>query len=1000
MNLRLRRPVNISASCIVGTIALAGITPSWAQSISVSPLMPAAVPVDHPAAILITAACAGWLAWGALRQRNSNTRLRRANCLGAALLGCAAVALWSPEVMAQLSQLQRYFTQPEAQTANVPIQATLDGNSEVTGFLPVVYTNNSGTTLRITSLTAAQWETCFPSGIPSSLPIQPSLGQPQCSVGSAMQPNASCWVDTAQLCADSATHARGSTPSVLAADTATGIAGEQITGNVLSNDHDADGQLIVASYRLQGIRYLAGQTASSTTLGSFTLNRNGQFTFTPANPFTHSPLVVTYTTHTGASNTLTVTVGAPNRPPLAVNDTATVVAGQSITLDVRGNDSDPDNDPLVVSSITQGRHGTVVIDGVSGNLVYQADAGYVGTDTFTYTVSDNRGGTASASVTITVVAANRPPNAGNDVASVQAPNSVSINALVNDSDPDGDPLVITSVTQGTHGSVILDAVTGQPVYTPFAGFNGTDAFTYTVSDGRGGTAMATVTMTVTPANTPPVALNDLATARTGRAVQIAVRSNDTDADNDPLTVTNVTQGTYGNVIIDTPSGNPVYQSTIGYIGSDSFTYTISDGRGGQSTATVAVSVAADTPSVLVADTASTDEDTNLPGNVLTNDSDADDVLQIVSFQIGATTYPAATTASFAEGKFTLQPDGSYLFEPARNFYGSVPVIRYVTQTNASSTLTITVNPVNDPPVAVDDYYVTEFEQPLRIALPLTVLTLNDTDPDGDSVNVYMVTNPVNGTLDIVGGDLVFTPSPGFSGEATFAYAIHDGHSQVSMATVHINVNPDTRAPVLIADVKSGDEDTQIIGNVLDNDQARNNTLSLVSFTIGGNAYPAGTEVVLPGKGKLVVKSNGHYQFDPETNYNGVLPTVTYTTTSTNAATGATAALSSTLDITINPVNDPPVAVDDYYVTEFEQPIRFALPLTVLTLNDTDPDGDSVNVYIVSNPVNGTIDIVNSDLVFTPSTGFSGEASFSYTIHDGNAQNSMATVHINVKPKVN
>ena len=185
-----------------------------------------------------------------------------------------------------------------------------------------------------------------------------------------------------------------------------------------------------------------------------------------------------------------------NQPPVARNDAATVPQdspGQFI--DVLANDSDPDGDKLVVSSVTQGIHGTVV--NRSDGVVYTPAQGFVGTDTFTYTASDGRGGTSSANVTVTVSESgpkNQPPQANDDRAVTNPDQPVTIGVLANDTDPDGDPLVVSAVTQPANGTVANNGV--NVTYTPNASFRGTDVFSYTAGDGRGGTDAASVTVTI------------------------------------------------------------------------------------------------------------------------------------------------------------------------------------------------------------------------------------------------------------------------------------------------------------------------------------------------------------------------------------------------------------------------------------------------------------------------------------------------------------------------
>ncbi|WP_439629385.1 Ig-like domain-containing protein [Gemmata sp.] len=198
-----------------------------------------------------------------------------------------------------------------------------------------------------------------------------------------------------------------------------------------------------------------------------------------------------------------------NRPPVAANDAASTAAGAAVTVDVLKNDADPDGDALNVSAVGTPANGTADVS--NGKVVYTPKAGFSGTDTFTYTASDGKGGTASAQVTVTVAPpvppppppppANRSPVAANDTASTAAGTAVTVDVLKNDSDPDGDALTISSVGTPANGTAAVSS--GKVVYTPTAGFSGTDTFTYAVADGRGGTATAQVSVTVAPPTPVP-----------------------------------------------------------------------------------------------------------------------------------------------------------------------------------------------------------------------------------------------------------------------------------------------------------------------------------------------------------------------------------------------------------------------------------------------------------------------------------------------------------------
>ena len=196
-------------------------------------------------------------------------------------------------------------------------------------------------------------------------------------------------------------------------------------------------------------------------------------------------------------------------------------------------------------------------------------------DTFTYVVSDGNGGTDRARVTVSVAAVNDAPTAQDDSAYTDEAATVRIEALLNDSDPDGDPLRIESVTQPDHGTVTIE--NGALTYVPNSGFNGVDTFDYTIADAKGGSDTATVILSVAAVNDPPMAQPDSATTDEGAARTIDVLANDTDPDGDALRIESVTQPANGSVRHD--GAVVTYVPNAGFSGTDTFTYTVSDGRG-------------------------------------------------------------------------------------------------------------------------------------------------------------------------------------------------------------------------------------------------------------------------------------------------------------------------------------------------------------------------------------------------------------------------------------
>ena len=271
-------------------------------------------------------------------------------------------------------------------------------------------------------------------------------------------------------------------------------------------------------------------------------------------------------------------------PPVATPDSATTFANTAATLAVTSNDS---GTGLMVRLVTTPANGTTRIN-TDGSVTYTPKTGYVGNDAFSYLVSDSFEQTASGNVAVTVL--NRPPVAAADSATTVAPKAVRAYVLTNDSDPDGHSILIAGATPPTHGAVAISSNFKSILYTPAAGFSGTDSFGYSIADGRGGIGQGIVTVAVT--NQPPVAVADSVAAAMNASTRIYVLANDSDPDGHRLTIAATTAPAKGTLSIASDRRSVVYKPVSNYRGSDNFQYTASDGYGGTAQATVTVTVGA------------------------------------------------------------------------------------------------------------------------------------------------------------------------------------------------------------------------------------------------------------------------------------------------------------------------------------------------------------------------------------------------------------------------
>ncbi len=365
--------------------------------------------------------------------------------------------------------------------------------------------------------------------------------------------------------------------------------------------------------------------------------------------------------------------------------------------------------------------------------------------------------------------------------------------------------------------------------------------------------------------------------------------------------------------------------------------------------------------VAVNDIDSTNEDTPLYGNLSLNDSMSINGTNLWSL-----------VSNPSNGTLTINSNGTYVYTPNPNFNGKDTFYYKLCDSllNCSTArVIITINPVNDLPIANDDVQSTNEDTPVSGSV-----TGNDVQ-SGDGGNTWSLTNNVtHGTLNLnSNGSYTYTPSANYNGRDTFYYRLCDVNSDCDTAMVVITINPVNDLPIANDDVQSTNEDTPVSGSVTGND---------VQSGDGGNTWSVTSNVT---NGTLNFNLNGTYTYTPTANYNGI-DTFYYKLCDVNSDCDTAMVV-----ITINPVNDLPIANDDTTSTSQNIPVN-----GILSSNDILSGDGGNNWSILNNPLNGNV-VINPDgsYIYTPTTGFFGIDTFYYKICDSNSDCDTAIVTINV-----
>ncbi len=701
--------------------------------------------------------------------------------------------------------------------------------------------------------------------------------------------------------------------------------------SVLVNDTDADDATLTAVL------------VDNVEHGSLTLKADGTFSYSPSanffgtDSFTYKAVDATNTESKVA--TVTITVVAVNDAPAATAQTVTTVEDGSVSISLAG--SDVDNSKLTFTVVTLPAHGTFE------NGSYTPAANYHGPDSFTYTASDGQLVSAPAIVTITVSPVNDAPVA--TAQSVSTDEDVVIAIILAGTDPEGDALTYTVDAGPTHGT--LSGTAPNLTYTPEANYFGLDSFSFHVFDGAISSAASTFVINITEVNDVPTALAQAVT--TNEDVAVVIKLAGTDPEGDALTFTVETQPAHG--VFE----NGTYTPTLNFIGTDSFTFTTSDGNLTSALSTISIKIVPvnDAP-VAAAQTITVEEDASAAITLTGTDTENSSLTYTIL------TSPANGTLSGTPPLLMYSPAANYSGPDSFSFRVSDETLN-----STAATVAITVSPVNDAPISVTDTYSINEGAMLRIPAP--GVAANDFDIDNSSLTVILISRTTNGNLSLQpDGSFTYVHDGSETTTDSFTYKVSDGTAEGNTATVTFTINPVNDAPVAVADAAYVNEDEVLIGSsVLVNDTDADHT-TLNAELVENVSH-----------GSLALRAEGTYTYSPAANYTG---TDSFSYKALDAANAESNIV--TVSIVVTPVNDAPVAAAQDVTTDEDVSVA-------ITLTGSDIENSTLLYSIVTPPAHGTF----SNGTYTPNAHYHGSDSFSFTASDGALTSAPATVSLMVSP---
>ncbi|EOV0131351.1 tandem-95 repeat protein [Vibrio parahaemolyticus] len=730
-----------------------------------------------------------------------------------------------------------------------------------------------------------------------------------------------------------------------------------VTIDVLPNDSDVDGDK------------LSIQSASVPEAQGKVEIVDGKLVFTPAENF-HGDAEITYTLTDGALTdqaTVNVTVNAVNDTPVVESNLADQTLAEDFTpytIDLNTAFSDVDNvDGELTFSVSGNSNVLVSIE--NGIATISPTADWNGSEILTFKATDPSGESISQTVNFTVAPV---ADIVADKATVVEDTPTIIKVLGNDTFEGGDQVVSLDTNNGPANGTVSVNPDGSVTYTPNDNYHGTDSFTYIVTSG-GVSESTTVNVDVTPVNDAPVAKDDIATTQEDTAVTIDALPNDTDADGDKLSIESASvpkeQGT-----VEVVDGKLVFTPAENFNGDAEITYTVTDGQlTDEAKVTVTVNPVNDAPTIKVdavesitEDAVNTDKvvatltvrDTDTPEDQLTvsleNNSNGYFVLvgnEVKLTQVGV---DAVNNDELNLKDLTISASVSDGVNPTANDSDS-----------------LVVNRVNDAPTVENAIA----DQVLSEDFATYTIDLNEVFKDTDSSLEFSVSGNNSIQISIVSGVATITPTADWNGKETITFTAKDPSGESVSQTVNFTV-----APVVDIEADSTNvvEDTPTIINVLGNDTFEGKD-KVVSLDAENG----------PKNGTVIVNNDGTVTYTPNDNYVGK-DTFTYIVTSGGVSE------STTVNVDVTPVNDAPVAKDDIATTQEDT----AVTIDVMP-NDTDVDGDTLSIQSASVPSDqGTVEIVDGKLVFTPAENFNGDTEITYTVTDGQLTDE-AKVTVTVNP---
>ncbi len=739
---------------------------------------------------------------------------------------------------------------------------------------------------------------------------------------------------------------------------------------VLLNASDVEGDV-----ELVGISYDGPD-------GIFTVNDDGTCSFAPNENFNGQvQLDVTIRDEDGAEvdTVINVNVLPINDAPVSGDLAYSVDEDGAITLSqeqLLSQASDIEGDGLTASDLTVDGNATVTAND-DGSFTITPDADFNGDIDIQFNITDGTD-TIQATADLTVNPVNDLPVPQDQQFSVEEDGTLQFtdaDLLAGATDIDGDNLTVDGISYTGSDGVLTDHGDGTYTFAPNENFNGDVSFSFGVSDGTE-TVPANVDVSVTPVNDPPVAGSTSYTVDEDNAITISdeqLLANSSDVEG-AVSIDSVTYSGTDGVFQDNGDGTYTFMPNENFSGDISLDVIVADEQGAIDETTAGITVIeVNDPPVAGPTSYTIDEDSVLTfseSQILANASDIEGDVELVGISYEG-----------SDGIFTVNGDGTCSFAPNENFNGQVQLDVTIQDENGATVdthINVDVLPINDPPVSGDLAYT--INEDSSITLSQEQLLAKAGDIDSENLEAINLSTDDNATIQYNDdGSYTITPDENYNGDLDLTFDIIDNDGGSVQVGLDITVNPVNDLPQAQDQQFTVEEDGTLLFTDAD--------LLEGASDIDGDDLSIENVLYTGADGVLTDNGDGTYSFAPNENFNGDVQF----TFDVSDGTGSTPAF---IDVSVTPVNDPPVAGSTSYTVQEDGQITISDEQLLANSSDVEGDVALANVSYSGND-GSFVDNGDGTYTFTPNENFDGNISLDVTVIDQDGATDTTTAGIDV-----